>query len=558
MCGIFAYSGTENATEKVFTGLQDLQYRGYDSWGLAILQKGKCLIKKGIGALPAKINNLPLSRLTIGHTRWATHGGVTIGNAHPHLSCDSRYVVVHNGIIENFQKIKANLKQKHIFYSNTDTEVIVHYLEEKSRELGVHNAIKKLTRLITGHSAFLVLDCKSKCIYAYRSGSPLVMGKSGRNIYVSSDLPTLAPQVKQIYPLQEGELVKINNDINQLSWVSSPKTKQRQASITTKYHMESEIYETDELLAAMSRANPQNIYHEIAARISGAKNLMLTGCGSSYHACLYGQYILSEKGIIAQTVVSSEGLATLPTINENTTMIVLSQSGETIDTLEYIAAAKAKGAYIIALTNVRYSSLDRLANQSINLGVGIEVAVASTKAYIAMQLFFAQLTSAITQQNLESKSVEYQTVIKLLLEKVSTQKIKEMASQLAQCTNLYIISHGILTSLGYEAALKFKEIGYLHAENIISGELKHGPLALINPHTTCLVISRDGSHELDNTIAEITARQGRVVVISLKDVDIFTPIYGATYIHLLSFYHATLLGHNPDRPRNLAKSVTVK
>ncbi|PIR99165.1 hypothetical protein COT87_00905 [Candidatus Collierbacteria bacterium CG10_big_fil_rev_8_21_14_0_10_44_9] len=557
MCGIFAYRGSRNAAEVVFNGLLGLQYRGYDSWGIAMIGSSGLKVKKDIGALPSRISGLTMSSQAIGHTRWATHGGVTKSNSHPHVSCDKRFVVVHNGIIENFNELKSKLSGIHNFTSATDTELIVHYLEENEKIYGISGALQKLIINITGHSAFVVLDCLTKQMYAYRSGSPLVLGKKGNEIFISSDLPTLAPQVDHIYPLHENELIDVVSGAGELDWIASQYIKTEKSKFTTRYHMESEMYETEGILKNIINS-PNTKYREIKKYLTPSRNIVLTGCGSSYHACLFGQYLFSQIGINARAIIASEGDSVLPLISSTTTIIVLSQSGETIDSLDFVIKAKAKGAYIISLTNVRHSSLDRLADTPLDLGVGIEVAVASTKAFIFMQLFFVRLVTALSNLDISEDLNSYLKALTILYTPSSKKRAKDLASKLVSRNNLFIVTHGDLIPLGFEAALKFKEIGYLFTENIVSGELKHGSLALINKDSLCLTINRSNSKEMEHTVSEIKAREGVVVAVSLPDLGMLTSLYGANVIHLVSFYHSILLGHNPDRPRNLAKSVTVK
>lgn len=557
MCGIFAYQGRSDASTIVFQGLRNLQYRGYDSWGIAVLGKSGCHIQKDIGALPREMPKLGASRLALGHTRWATHGGVTRENAHPHTSCDGRFVVVHNGIIENHAELKSGLTGKHRFTSSTDTEIIAHYLECHVPAVGFHAALRGLIAQISGYNAFVILDCQTHQLSAYRTGSPLVLGKNSDGLYVSSDLPSLAPQVDSVYPLGDRELVELSGDLSQLHWLASPKLKSAKTTIKTRYHMESEMYETEALLASQLKADGKRL-EELAELVRGADRVILTGCGSAYHACLYGEYLLGQAGLLTKSVIASEGGSSLAVIGSSTVMIVLSQSGETIDTLDYVMQAKEQGACIVALTNVAHSSLDRAADLSFPLGVGVEYAVASTKAFVFMLMFFADLASQLDGANLLPGKQAYQRQLKSLYGPARKKAAEKLAKKIAAYSHLYIISHADLVPLGYEAALKFKEIGYLHAENIVSGEIKHGPLALVTDDTLCLVLSRDNSHDLDHTVSEITARGGKVIQIRLPDIGILTPLYGANLLHLLSFTHAVLLGHNPDQPRNLAKSVTVR
>lgn len=556
MCGIFGYIGTLGASQIVFDGLRDLQYRGYDSWGIASLTPPGLVISKNIGALPENVSGLAQAHISLGHTRWATHGGVTTANSHPHVSCDQRFVVVHNGIIENFISLKSKLKEKHIFTSDTDTELIAHYLEENTPRHGFMPAFNNLIKSIAGHNAFVVVNCATKSLYAYRSGSPLVLGQRKDELFISSDLPTLSQRVDQIYPLSDGELVDLSKDLQALAWLPSPELAGDYHPITTKYHMESEMYETIEILDQHASINYD--LADLAKRMRQAGHLILTGCGSSYHACLYGQYLFRQIGIIAEVIIASEGVSSLPTIDDDTVIIVLSQSGETIDTLDYVISARARGAYIVALTNVHHSTLDRLADLSFDLRLGVEVAVASTKAYVFMQLFFVDLAAHLGKYSLSTSLITYRHMLSLLYTPEGKHKAKDLAHRLAPSTNIFVISRGDLLSLGHEAALKFKEIGYLHAESVVSGELKHGPLALIDQSAMCLVIRRQDSTDMDSTIAEVKARKGHVIEINLPELGVLTPLYGANLTHLVSFYLSLELGINPDRPRNLAKSVTVK
>ncbi|MFZ2199370.1 MAG: SIS domain-containing protein, partial [Microgenomates group bacterium] len=391
MCGIFAYLGASNATKIVFNGLQDLQYRGYDSWGIASLTDHSLSVSKNIGALPNELSNYVTSHLAIGHTRWATHGGVTKNNAHPHLSCDGRFAVVHNGIIENFESLKNNLKNKHNFKSNTDTELIAHYLEENIKGNDPFSVFQSLVSQLIGHSAIVVLDLVQSDLYIYRSGSPLVLGKNGDELYVSSDLPSLTKYAQDIYPIKDGEIIKLSALPTTLSWTKVAANHNIVGKIKTKYHMETEIGESLSIVSNTFHFNPSKL-KLISESIYSSKQILLVGCGSSYHACLYGMTLLQQLGFSAQAVIASEGESVQHTVGSDTLVIALSQSGETIDTLDFVNTLRGRGAKIISLSNVQYSTLDRLADLSLDLSCGKEVAVASTKAYIAMLLFFVELS----------------------------------------------------------------------------------------------------------------------------------------------------------------------
>lgn len=548
MCGIFAYVGASDASNIVYQGLAYLQYRGYDSWGIASLVGGKFEINKAVGTLPKSQPSFNFTNIAVGHTRWATHGGVTVANAHPHLSCDGRFAVVHNGIIENFSTLVKQLKVNHKFQSATDTEYIAHYLEEAVDESSLKHSLTKLVKNLTGNNAFIVIDSLTSEIWAYRSGSPLVLGKSKDDLYISSDLPTLAPQVDYIYPMQDGELVLLSKS-TKLNWVKSPTLRRSKTLINTRYHMESEMKEVSSILSKPHLFKSTLISH-VKKLINNSSQILLTGCGSAFHASLYGEYLLNQQGFNARAVVASAAHNLLSTITSNTLVIVMSQSGETIDTLDFITKAKHQGAKIVAVTNVRYSSLDRLADLTIPLGAGIEVAVASTKAFSCMLLFYFSLFHKLP--------ATLPSALANIFTGMQESEINNIAHKLSKQQHLFVIAQNDLHVVALETALKFKEIGYLHAEAVLGGELKHGPLALITKESVCLIIKVKGSHSLDSTISEIQARGGIVLIPDLLDFGAASVLYATTLVHKLSFEHAILQGNNPDQPRNLAKSVTVK
>lgn len=549
MCGIFAYAGHLNASNLVYQALRDLEYRGYDSWGIVCSTNDKLSMSKAIGFLPPTQPILPQSHLALGHTRWATHGGVTISNAHPHLSCDGRFAIVHNGIFENFMAIKTSLSSSHIFLSQTDTEVIVHFIEEKCQKgMSPMQAVTHLVNQMKGLNAFVLLDHQTKEFIAYRHGSPLVLGKSNEGIYISSDLPTLTSYATEVHPLTDGELISSFALPTSLWTTVVASSRSKVSSLTSTYHMEREIKESYTLLRDGFHFDSTEL-SELKQAIKKVKDVVLVGCGSAYFACLYGEYLFAKKKIKAHSIVASNSSHYLDLINSKTLVIAVSQSGETIDTLEFVQAAKERKAKIACITNVPLSTLDRLCDYQLHLNVGTEVAVASTKAYVYMNLAFYALTSRFQVRILTKE-------LGKLFDAQHTRVLQDIVNKLLSLSHLYILGTGPYYPLALEAALKFKEIGYLHAEAIISGEIKHGPLALVTSGTVCLILDTPDNTQIVN--AEIRARGGVPINLEFPKLGILNPIFGTVYIHSASYLYSLAKKHNPDRPRNLAKSVTVK
>lgn len=564
MCGIFACMGVVDAGKTIYQGLKNLEYRGYDSWGIALPSDSDITVTKGVGFLPPKPPRLTLAKSGIGHTRWATHGGVTVSNAHPHLDCTKNIAVVHNGIVNNWLELKSKL-DSHTFSSQTDTEVLAHFIEDKLEHgQSLLESVQELISNISGYNAFVVYDAQSSTIIAYRNGSPLTLAKHEDKIYLSSDLPTLRPLAKQIYPLKDNELVIINSSSCQLirnnkkvtvPWQESTATVSKTKKIKTKYHMESEILECISLLPKGSldiKKQTRVIKHSITK----ARSIILVGCGSAYYASRLGELIFQEHGYAASAVIASDGNSSLQTINKETLVIATSQSGETIDTLEYVRSCKKKGATIAAIVNVPDSTLDQEADHSIYLNTGVEVAVASTKAFFYMLLTFLTF---FPDPNFASLANSLFASLSTLNSVKSRNSLRILARQISELEHVFILGKGHLYPIALELALKLKEIGYLHAEAVPSGELKHGPLALITKGSLCLILSDSATRaDLDNTASEIKARGGEVVMLDSPELGVMTPLHHTTLTHLISFELSLIRGINPDRPRNLAKSVTVK
>jgi len=594
MCGVFGYAGEEKKDlgDFIFKGLKKLEYRGYDSSGIAVFKKGKVRIIKEIGELTnlkkrLKGKHLP-GNLGIGHTRWATHGGVTRKNAHPHTDCLGKIVVVHNGIMENYEEIKRKLLGLgHKFKSETDTEIFPHLIEEKMKKdknLSFSEAVRLSFNDIEGLNA--VCACYSDGeIVAFRKGSPLVAGLGENANYVSSDIPGLSSITRKIVILEEGEgasvtkerVFKINQKTGKTSLAKPVEIKMEEGEAdkgSFPFFLIKEIFEQPEVVARVAASDKKEIKKAVEM-IKKSWGTYFTACGTAAHSGLAATYMFSE---IAKRHVNFAFGSEFPYFNDflvpKSLLIAASQSGETMDTLEAVRAAKKKGAKVLSLVNVPSSTLTRLSDKTILLKAGPERAVLSTKSYIAKLSFFLLFAYAIAGKLnvgikiLKETSKEMTKMFKDGLD----AKMKKLAKKLSGCEHIYIIGRGVNYATALEGALKIKEASYIHAEGFPAGELKHGVIALVEKDTPCLcVVANDRAKEsvLSNAM-ELKTRGGLILGISPKNESVFdvwirvpdvgtaSPIISIVPFQLLA-YHLTLIkGYNPDRPRNLAKSVTVK
>lgn len=594
MCGVFGYAGEERKDlgHYIFKGLEKLEYRGYDSSGIAVFKKGKARIVKqtgGLTSLKKLLKGKSLSgNLGIGHTRWATHGGVTRANAHPHTDCFGKIVVVHNGIMENYERIKEGLlKRGHKFKSETDTEIFPHLIEEKmkkNKSLSFLEAVRLSFNEIEGLNA--VCACYSNGeIVAFRKGSPLVAGLGEKANYVSSDIPGLSSITRRIVILEEGEgvsvtkerVVKINSKTGKTSLAKETFVDMEDREVAKgsfPFFLIKEIFEQPEVVARVAASDKKEIKRAVEM-IKKSWGTYFTACGTAAHSGLAATYMFSE---IAKRHVNFVFGSEFPYFNDflvpKSLLIAASQSGETMDTLEAVRAAKKKGAKVLSLVNVPSSTLTRLSDKTILLKAGPERAVLSTKSYIAKLSFFLLFAYAIAGRLnlginiLKETSKEMAKMFKGGLE----AKMKKLAKKLSASEHIYIIGRGVNYATALEGALKIKEASYIHAEGFAAGELKHGVIALIEKGTPCIcVVAEDRAKEsvLSNAM-ELKSRGGYIIGISprrqsafdvwikVPDVGSASPIVSVVPMQLLA-YHLTLIkGYNPDRPRNLAKSVTVK
>ncbi len=586
MCGIFGYIGKkDNAAQLTLEGLKILEYRGYDSWGIAVKKDGNLLVDKHVGKIGQAKVNLPKSNLAIGHTRWATHGGVTVQNSHPHLDCKKEIAVVHNGIVENYTTLKEELiKNGHKFISETDTEVISHLIEECLKKEGFSSAVRTSFNKLKGLNAVVVAYAPSAEIVAVKNGSPLVVGIGKNDLYIASDISSFIAKTRKVIFLKDNEMVILGKNIKLVSSVSGKELKVEPETVDWKFELSNkgkfshfmikEIYEQPTIIRNIAKTYEGEIA-ALVKLIKKARGTFFIGAGTAYHAGLGGIYLFSKiahKHI--NSAVASEFNYLEHFLNKDSLVVALSQSGETIDVIEPLNRAKARGSKIVALTNVLGSSIYRMADYKILLGAGPEKAVASTKAYIAKMSVLLMLAFGYVGKIEESKKLLLLAAdeIDRILKPNNVFEIKKVARFLAQTKNIYIIGRGVSYPAALEAALKIKEVSYVPTEGLAGGELKHGTIALIEKGIPCIVFApNDDTHEsiISNAI-EIKSRGGIIIGVAPKRLSVFDyflearDVKEASYIsqiviaQLLAYFMAVELKLDPDKPRNLAKSVTVK
>ncbi len=592
MCGIFGYIGSKTTASKiVLNGLKSLEYRGYDSWGVAVVpvphKAAKIIVKKQIGKIGvATVDELPPSSFGFGHTRWATHGGVIQKNAHPHLDCECKIAVVHNGIIENYDTIKAQLiKKGHRFISETDSEVAAHLIEEYCKKTNFAASVRLAFNQFSGLSAIMAINISDHTLVAARSGSPLVIGFGMDENFIASDAASLLPHTKTVHFMEDNEMavvtaqkvILMNTKTGKETRVSKIKLNWEVQSAEKgkyPYFMLKEIHEQPNIILETANSKLSGS-REMAERIKESHGAYLVGCGSAAYIANSGVYLFSK---IAKRhinfAVASEFSYHLDFLNDKSLVIALSQSGETMDTLEAVKRAKVKGAKIGAIVNVLGSTLYRIADYKLLIGAGPEKGVASTKALIGKLSHLILIAYALAGKVTQGQKVllKASQSAKKLLQPASVNKIKRLANILKSKNHIFVIGRGLSYPTSLETALKIKEISYIHAEGLAAGELKHGPLALIENGTPCIVFAPDDETHGANLAGamEMKARGGYIIGVSHKPHEVFDyylPVADAlegTIIpniivgQLLGYYLSIAKGLDPDMPRNLAKSVTVK
>jgi glucosamine--fructose-6-phosphate aminotransferase (isomerizing) len=592
MCGIFGYVGGEAAAaDIVLRGLKKLEYRGYDSWGVAVGAGGRVVLDKRVGKIGEAAPELPRSTMGLGHTRWATHGGVTQPNAHPHLDCTGRLALIHNGIVTNYAELRAPLlRAGHRFESETDTEVVAHLLEETLCETppGPEQlvvATMAVFRRLHGLNAIAVLDVRTGELAAAKSGSPLVMGWSAAGHMLASDYSALLEHTRRVTFVDDGQAVLVTRDTGRLFDVQTgaevaPRVVEVEweaaATELAGYpdYMTKEIHEQPAVLRRLAEGWGGHTAR-LAAMIRQARDVFVIGCGTAGHAALAAQYFAARLAGRRLTFASASEFSYLRRFAGADSLIVaFSQSGETIDVIDAVRAARQQGARVAALVNVEGSTLWRLADLVVPLGAGPERCVLATKSFTAKLAILLLTAYELAGEPGTAPDLLRRAAgeIEHLLTDRRRDLIRQVAEAIYRREHLFVIGRGPSYPLALEAALKVKEVSYIHAEGFAGGDLKHGVIALIEPGTPCLVLApRDETY--DDVISgamQVRARGAMVVGASpdgheafdhhvpVADLGPATAIVNAVVGQLLGYYAALLRGHDPDKPRNLAKSVTVK
>ena len=611
MCGIVAYIGKQDAYPIIIKGLQRLEYRGYDSAGVALLNGSLNVYKKAgkVSDLAAFVKDKNLSGVVgMGHTRWATHGEPNDRNAHPHFSQSKDFAIIHNGIIENYASIKVELvKQGHTFESDTDTEVLVHLIEEiyVKADVALEEAVRLALGEVVGAYAIVILSKNDpNKLIAARKGSPIVVGIGKDEFFVASDATPIVEYTKNVAYLNDGEVAVIADGKLTVKTIGNeikiPFVQELEMKLEAlekggyEHFMLKEIYEQPRSIADSMRGRFDSRngtlklggLREFETKIVNAKRIIIIACGTSWHAGMVAEYLIEDLARIPVEVeYASEFRYRNPVIYEDDVVIAISQSGETADTLAAIEMAKSKGATIFGVCNVVGSSIPRATHAGSYTHAGPEIGVASTKAFTAQVTVLTLLALQIAHKRgsiAESRFRQILNELEAIPQKVekalqSNDKILAIAQEYKNARNVLYLGRGYGFPVALEGALKLKEISYIHAEGYPAAEMKHGPIALIDAEMPVVVIAtKHGSYEkVVSNIQEVRARKGKIIaivtegdtqvkeladyVIEIPETDeILVPLVSVVPLQLLAYHIAVLRGCNVDQPRNLAKSVTVE
>ncbi|MFW9986110.1 MAG: glutamine--fructose-6-phosphate transaminase (isomerizing) [Candidatus Odinarchaeota archaeon] len=609
MCGIIgAIHMKGNVAPLLRKSLKRLEYRGYDSSGIATAANGAIFIKKDKGKIDEihqqlNFDTLPGS-IGIGHTRWATHGPPSKLNAHPHTDCHDRIAVVHNGIIENYQELRRILLEKgHQFRSQTDTEVIPHLIEDAlNHTSSLENAVAQALPKLEGSYAIVVLEASGNELVCARKESPLVIGLGQRGIYCASDVPAFLPMTRKTIVLEDNELVHLTNEGALLTRLDEkgfptrlplrmPTEVQWTIDMAQKggypHFMLKEIHEQPTAIRDTLRIRKTDL-ESFADVLYNHKNVITIAAGTSYHATLAAKYMFSQiSNFLVHGAIASEGTDTVASsLGEDTAVLAVTQSGETIDTLHAVKHLKNQGSTVLAITNTVGSSITRMADHVVYTQAGPEIGVAATKTFATQLATLASLSTYLgvltgAQTNKEKNELlaalnQFPELIEIIIRN-QENAIKEASQEYITRSNFFFLGRGISTATALEGALKIKEIAYVHAEGYPAGESKHGPIALVEPGFPVVFVAPNDKtrRHLEGNVMEMKARGAQIIsicsaqdttLIDLSDHAIslpplpsilFSPICYVVPLQLLAYYAAILRGHNPDQPRNLAKAVTV-
>ena len=587
MCGIFAYSGKKNAGDIIVEGLKRLEYRGYDSWGIALLHQNHIKVTKKVGPIGdlTKLKNLPFCNLGIGHTRWATHGNVNETNAHPHFSTNHDFVVAQNGIVENYQELKKNLiKQNFQFSTQTDTEVIVRQIEkELLKTKNIQTATQQAFLKLKGRNTIIVLTQAGQMI-AIRHGSPLVAGLGNKEIILASDTLSFANLTNKAVFIDDWQMVSYFK--NKVRFFDLKKNREIFKKPITLQNQEIKLSKNghDSFYFKEVLEQPQTIKNAVIDKttelkpflqaLEKAKHIYTLGAGSASFAAGQGAYYFRKLNkLVATELKAYEIKSYLDLFSKNDVLIAVSQSGETADTLEAISKAKKSGVKIASIVNMIGSTLSRESDFAFYTRSGPEISVVSTKAFTAQITWFLYISYCLNKQEVLFKKHVEQTAKKIsnYQQLKYLKKMADLAKTLVNKKHVYVLGRDHLFYIASEAAMKIKEISYIHAEAFSSGELKHGVIALIDKHTPVIgLISKHDQAEMLSALSQVKARGATVIGVSCQnndlfdnwlevpDVEILEPVAQIIPIQILGYYLAKFKHLSPDKPRNLAKSVTVK
>lgn len=608
MCGIVAYIGSKQALPILINGLRRLEYRGYDSAGISLINQNVSIsCVKAVGKIDNLSNKLQGknfdSTFGIAHTRWATHGSVTEDNAHPHADCTGKIVLAHNGIIENYRELKEGLGKNHIYKSETDSEVLAHLIETKYTG-DLRKAVLEALSYVRGTYGLVVMHVDHpKVLVSARMGSPLVVGLGDNEYFVASDATPMLAYTKKVIFLEDGEVAEIRRDsmhivnlkdqhiikqTQQIEWNEESAQKQG-----FPHFMIKEIFDQPTVLQDAIRGRYK--IEEGAAHLSGLnmtdvemrsiKKIILIACGTASYAALVGKYLFERlAGISVEIDVASEFRYRDPIVDNQTLVFGISQSGETADTLAALKEAKRKGAYVRGIVNVVGSTIARETDGGTYIHAGPELAVASTKAFTNMTavlllyaLQFGRLNklSIATGQRILTALAEIPAKMKLILDQ--NEKIKDLAIKYSSSRDFFFLGRGVNFPVALEGSLKLKEISYIHSEAIPGGEMKHGPIALLSPDFPVLAIMTKNQlyDKMRSNIEEVKARKAPIILIATEGdvgaadlaqdvvyvpptMEVLEPLLNTIPLQLFAYHMAVALGRDVDRPRNLAKSVTVE
>jgi len=585
MCSIIGYYGKEDAAPIIEKGLKKMQYRGYDSVGIATELDNHIELKKGIGKvnevnLKLQLDTLP-GKVGIGHTRWATHGKVTKANAHPHKSHSGEIAIVHNGIIENFEELKSQLKNEgYSFKSETDSEVIANLIQ-KNYELtrDIKETILKSVSELKGHYAFVAMF-KNGQLAAAKFHEPLIIGVGHDDFFLSSDVLGFIEYTDNAIYMENGNFVILEKDKFKIFDFDGEQTEYGITKVSKEFgdaykgdyaHFTlKEIHEQDKTILKSGEKTDDAI-KKTAEYIRYAKNIYITGSGTSYNSALIAKQILSKYvKIKAEPIISSELRFAPEIIEENSILIAISQSGESADVLDAVKIAKKVNCKIISIVNSFTSSLARESDVVIGMNCGPEIGVAATKSFTAQLAILYKIVQKLSGNNITINFEKFSQSISKILE--NTTKIQQIAKELKNISDIYVLGRGINYPIAIEAALKLKELTYIHAEGIAGGELKHGPLALMDSNVYVIILNPNDSTYKDTLTSarEIKTRGAKIIGVSDIESDVYDhwieipkisevlyPISEIIPMQLLSYYAALEKNTDPDYPRNLAKSVTV-